>query len=120
MSSCSPGMAVVATALVVVVGYCYHKTTLPTWRHAEALLRDVAFLVLPRPGYEDEGGGTDARPARLCWVRPPLGGGTSLAPSSLASSTEARARLGAGASVLGLVPAPVVAFIAASALYALK
>jgi nicotinate-nucleotide adenylyltransferase len=83
-----------------------HLGPLPQWREAEALAAQVEFAVVPRPGVE-LGPGPGA-PFRLRV----LGG----ALSTIAAS-DIRARVRAGQSLAGLVPAPVAEAIRNSGLY---
>jgi asparaginyl-tRNA synthetase len=90
---------------------------LPTWKSAAALLAEVAFVPVARPGYDLEAG--------LAAVEQHLGAEAAaglrervvtVAPQDV-SSTEVRRRVLAGETIEGLVPSTVEAFIRAEGLY---
>ena len=86
---------------------------LHTWRRVEDVIRLCAFLVVMRPG-EDE---AQVMAAAERWRS--MGADISFLPARMMdiSSTEIRARLEAGQSLCGLVPAQVEAYIRQNELY---
>lgn len=85
---------------------------LPRWRHAEALRKEVSFVVIPRP----QAGGDNSKVApkgleefQLEWVSSEF--------SSMVSSSIVRGVLEEGGSVMGLMPATLIDFIKRRGLY---
>lgn len=87
---------------------------LSTWKNAEELLTQYAFIVGSRPGYLEE-------EADACRAQLERDFGTEILPIANhlfdVSSTEIRERLAAGDDVSDLVPAPVVSYIRERGLY---
>jgi len=83
---------------------------LPTWRNPQALLREVDFYVIARPGWEFD---WERLPAEFRVLRERV----VEAPLVDISATDIRRRVAAGESIDDLVPAPVARYIEAKALY---
>ena len=86
---------------------------LHTWRRAEDVIRLCAFLVVMRPGEDEEKVMEAARRWRA------MGADISFLPARMMdiSSTEIRTRLENGCSLDGLVPRQVEAYIRENGLY---
>ena len=84
--------------------------SLPTWREPEALLREVNFIVMARPGHEFGWAklGPDFASLQASVVDVPLVN---------ISATDIRAKVAAGQSIDGLTPPPVVEYIRTHRVY---
>jgi nicotinate-nucleotide adenylyltransferase len=82
-----------------------HVSKLPAWREANELARIVDFVIIPRPGLEEVPLPAPFRGQRLAGF--PVG----------ISSSQVRARIGAGLPIDHLVPAPVAEAIGNNRLY---
>lgn len=109
---------------------------LPRWRHAQALLRETRFLLVPRPGYAPGGGGTPPLPDHLTPVTRPDGApvetpdvSSTAVRDAVAAAHRDAAAAGTGYAgapsqldlqrrLDGMVAPPVAALIAALGLYA--
>jgi nicotinate-nucleotide adenylyltransferase len=83
---------------------------LPTWREPEALLEEVDFVVVSRPGWSFD---WDTMPQAYCALRKSV----VEAPQIDISATEIRRRVGAGLPIDFLTPEPVVRYIHDRRLY---
>lgn len=84
--------------------------SLPTWREPEALLRDVDFVVVARPGWSFD---WDTLPPVYRTLRERV----VEAPLLELSATEIRRRVAAGLPIDFLTPEPVVRYIRETGLY---
>jgi len=83
---------------------------LPKWREPEALLNEVNFLVMARPGYQFDWDAIGPAYAKLR-------ANVVAVPAIDISSTEIRRRVAAGESIDGLTPPAVVEYIRTHRLY---
>jgi nicotinate-nucleotide adenylyltransferase len=83
---------------------------LPTWHQPEALLREVDFLVIARPGWSFD---WSSLPPAYRGLEKNVHG----APAIDISATDIRRRIAAGLSVDFLTPAPVIDYIKTHCLY---
>lgn len=84
--------------------------SLPTWHQPEALLDEVAFVVLARPGWSFD---WETLPPRFRVLREQV----VEAPLIDISATDLRRRVRAGLPIDFLTPAPVVQYIQSAGLY---
>lgn len=127
----APAGAGPAVAFSLIIGADL-LPTLPSWRHAPRLLAEVAFLCVPRPGYEPppapddravsvSGAAAPGRPRRIAVVE--RLDGAPLATMQLSSTAVRRALAtapspaAAGRRAAGLVAPQVLAYALASGCY---
>jgi nicotinate-nucleotide adenylyltransferase len=84
--------------------------SLPKWREPEALLEEVEFLVMARPGIQFD---WDGLPARFRFLRENV----VAVPQIDISATEVRRRVGLGKSIEFFCPPAVCRYIAGNGLY---
>jgi len=83
---------------------------LPTWYQPEALLREVDFVVIARPGWSFDW--STLPPAYRALEK-----NVHAAPAIDISATDIRRRVAAGLSIESLTPAPVIDYIKTHGLY---